>query len=510
MLPSRSKSLSGPSSGPKGPVLIEGLLEKKKTFGSSKFFCSLHDGKLWYSEDKGRESLIDISHAQSVREGKAKFSFEIITSSRTHTFVADSQSTRDKWVASLREVMRVSSRKNSTLSYIESANSDEETGASSDPRSSIASQRAPGVKPLNSPTNPLQPGFGASLPVGLSMRTTPSVTPPLKDGITHPSRTKSEMKSSNESVSASRTTEAPTNKPSFESTEQEASKGDCNRAMSSVQAAAVSGGANKEIKEEDSTHVTLSRDGEKEEAERPRVPSSTISEENESGELSKDDSGENTRQFKSEAEDDSSVATEIVSMSPNSLYANNADIKKFLYEQSMEEDQAESISASEETKSQMERNKESINEPELQSPKDASDRNRDNTDEEEEEEEEADDVFPCNQSEQKEKTEEVKPPPMPVLRRPSHPAISVIVEPPEAEPAAVELDVDFCREPIPNLPHPCLEENWSSAFVEMRAILSSNSTAKKENSALTYIFKEQQQGCAVDSLKHFLKNIECG
>jgi len=56
MLPSRSKSLSGPASGPKGPVLIEGLLEKKKTFGSSKFFCSLHDGKLWYSEDKVRVS----------------------------------------------------------------------------------------------------------------------------------------------------------------------------------------------------------------------------------------------------------------------------------------------------------------------------------------------------------------------------------------------------------------------------------------------------------------------
>lgn len=63
MLPSRSKSLSGPSSGPKGPVLIEGLLEKKKTFGSSKFFCSLRDGKLWYSEDKVRLSRLVTSVA---------------------------------------------------------------------------------------------------------------------------------------------------------------------------------------------------------------------------------------------------------------------------------------------------------------------------------------------------------------------------------------------------------------------------------------------------------------
>lgn len=370
---------------------------------------------------------------------------------------------------------------------------------------------ASGVRTSNTPTSPLKPGFGASLPVGLTKRATPSVTPSLKEGTTYPSRT-SEVKSLSESESGSRTTELPT-KPCFDSVllEQEASKGDGNRVMSSVQSA-VSDDAKHEIKEEKSAQnkrVTLPRDGEKE-AGRPCVSSGSISEENEPGVLSRDESGENgmliSRSDSEAAENDYPVATEIVSMSPSSLYANNADIKKFLNEQSMEEgDQADSVSTSEETKSPMKRSNDSTSEPELESPKDKA-RNREDTDDE------ADDVFSSsyNQAERKDKAEtEVRPPAVPVLRRPSHPLIPAIVEPPQAEPAAVELDADFCHEPIPNLPHPCLEENWSSAFLEMRAILSTNSMGQKENSALTYIFKEQQ-GCAVDSLKHFLKNIECG
>lgn len=31
---------------------MEGVLEKKKTFGLSRFHCMLREGKLWYSEDK--------------------------------------------------------------------------------------------------------------------------------------------------------------------------------------------------------------------------------------------------------------------------------------------------------------------------------------------------------------------------------------------------------------------------------------------------------------------------
>lgn len=50
MFKKRSHSVSGPSSS--GTVVMEGVLEKKKTFGLSRFHCMLREGKLWYSEDK--------------------------------------------------------------------------------------------------------------------------------------------------------------------------------------------------------------------------------------------------------------------------------------------------------------------------------------------------------------------------------------------------------------------------------------------------------------------------
>lgn len=359
------------------------------------------------------------------------------------------------------------------------------------------------IKTSNNATSPsLKPGFGASLPMGVTLQT-PST---LKDGTTHPSRT-SEMKSLIESTPG--TTDSPKTKPCVQPVMHE---GVGNRVMSTVKAAAaVSDGARNEIMEEEveeewSKRATLSRDGE--EAGKSSVSSSSsISEQHRQPGASSEAavSGADNRVLtgghsdgNSAGNDDSPVAIELVSTSPNSLYANNDDIKKFIKKKCLEEeDQASDCVVSEETQSEMKRKKDSTTSEEPESPKDSA-RNRGDTDEDEE----RDDVFTPERSE---KTEEVKRPAMPVLRRPSHPVIPVVVEPEQTEPESVELDVDFCHESIPNLPHPRLEDNWSSAFVEMRAILSMNPVAQKE----TFIFKGEH-GCAVDSLKHFLKNIECG
>lgn len=184
----------------------------------------------------------------------------------------------------------------------------------------------------------------------------------------------------------------------------------------------------------------------------------------------------------------------IVVHATNSLYANDADIKRFLCEQ---EDRVESSSPSEITSSQpviiSERSESSIETtpnilefPETWSSEDVS--------------EICDQVSPLGDGDNWKVTESSKPAVQ--LRDRSGSIGSIQVDSVLPEPVEVELEADFVPTPIPDLPHPLLDSNRSSAFVDILSFLSD----KMKNDSFSA--KQQQPGCAVECLKHFLHTLD--
>lgn len=456
MFPKRSKSVSSSS----GVTVIENILEKKKTIGSGRFYCALRDGKLWYSEDKARESLIDIAHAQSIREGKAKFSFEIITSSRTHVFIADSQATRDKWISCLREVMRTSLRKPSTDSYV----------AADENNQSIASRSSLALRSLASP----KPGFASTLPASLATK-----TPPKSSENEHKLR-----KSSN-------TDAAP----------QSESPDEMKPGPKAFGLAPVS--------ETSEVRTVLLRRDVKNNAEKINNLSSDIRAERESLDSDVNDyesviqTDFQVKQFVEASQNDgnndqigSSLMLKLDEEEDNS-YANRADIEKFLNEQrSAAEGMSPGSTDASDTKisefsPQSESQKSNSAEVETATGISESTEVCNSSDEN------SDEVFPLTgQNNQK----VIESSPGPVMRRSTQSTPSIEVD--YAAPALteVELDLDFASGPIPSLPHPCLEEKWSLAFLDIRSMLSDKT---KDDSFTSSI----QPGCAIEALKSFLNSL---
>lgn len=182
----------------------------------------------------------------------------------------------------------------------------------------------------------------------------------------------------------------------------------------------------------------------------------------------------------------------------DSSYANRADIEKFLNEQrsadegtrpgSTDVSDIKRFEFSPQSKSQK------SNSAEVETATDISESTevfRDSADEN------SDEVFPLtSQNNQK----VVEPSPGPVMRRSTQSTPSIEVD--YAAPALteVELDLDFASGPIPSLPHPRLEEKQSSAFLDIRLMLSDKT---KDDSFTSSI----QPGCAIEALKSFLNSL---
>lgn len=474
MFPKRSQSMSGPPSS--GLTVIEGVLEKKKTFGSSRLHCALRDGKLWYFEDKGRENSIDISHAQSIREGKTKLSFEITTSSRTHFFNAESQVMRDNWISRLREAMRISSRKMSALSYLEPESDNVSLGS----RSSLVTRP---------PATTMKPGVASTLPPSLITRTpggkafgnqgalgiSKSPTTCVSETAFKPQNIMSDSSKivlaavaeknevSMKTIELRRGKETPIeiNPPKDLISEIKVSSKDEDMTRSESCSSVVHSNNDLQVKE-----LTVTSQGNVENVQ--CLNNSMLIEDKEESvgvaQLTQGGAGLSPAEVCHSIKSEGSFQSESLrgeNSSGNQLVPN---ISKFT---------------------------------EVQDSEDV--------------DENSDEVFPLI-SESRNIIEASPPPPSPPPRmvalrrsRSSSASDSFQVEAVAApEPIEVELEVSFVQKPIPDLPHPHLESNRSSAFVGIRSFLSDKTMMDDSFVSRSSV----RHGCAVESLRRFINGLD--
>jgi len=108
----------------KGNIAIEGLLDKRKkmkTWLWKPYWFILQDDQLSYYKDKTRcesRGLIDLGQTHSIRMTAAsyhKFSFEIVTHTRSHLLSASSAEIRAAWIKVLKNALLLSVRRSSTM-----------------------------------------------------------------------------------------------------------------------------------------------------------------------------------------------------------------------------------------------------------------------------------------------------------------------------------------------------------------------------------------------------------
>lgn len=178
------------------------------------------------------------------------------------------------------------------------------------------------------------------------------------------------------------------------------------------------------------------------------------------------------------------------------LYANRADIEKFLNEQRSATEGTRSGSTDvrnskrSEFSAQSESQKSNSAEVETAAGISESTEARDSADEY------SDEVFPLTGQ-----TQKVESSSGPVMRRSTRSTPSFEADYIVPEPVEVELDLDFASGPIPSLPHPRLEEKWSSAFLDIRSMLLDRA---KDDSFTSSV----KPGCAIDALKSFLNSLD--
>lgn len=114
---SRSNSIS--TGDVSSAVKFEGFLEKQgKLIGSfigKKCWCVLTDSRLSYYKNASKlescSGYIDVSRVQSVLKTSKVNSFNVLTTSGTHSFVAVSTEARDQWVKAIQDAMTVAGRR---------------------------------------------------------------------------------------------------------------------------------------------------------------------------------------------------------------------------------------------------------------------------------------------------------------------------------------------------------------------------------------------------------------